>query len=154
MKLYEEYFQEKDNNERPHLLKRPSAFVGQQVMLTGLQAHMYKKHPLPGKWQTMQGAFVAAQVILLALQIYNLYLTKAARACKGNKFKLACMNEYKIKGMEKTISVLKSSLSKCKNTDKPDECKNKINKKIDQLEKRKDRLQKDIKYWKSPRFFS
>lgn len=88
----------------------------------------------------MYGGLLAVNAIALSVSTYKLYLGKAAKACrstKGYHAKEACFTKYKLAGMQKQISVLKSGMSKCNKDKNPEKCRSKIQAKIDKLKNTK-----------------
>ena len=80
----------------------------------------------------MSGTALAAMAAIVSYKIYQSFLSKAARSCKGQKgiAKKQCMIQYKKQGKQKQIEGLKKMLTDCSRTDNPNKCREKINSKI------------------------
>lgn len=85
-------------------------------------------------------AFVAATTIA-AHKIYKYYLSKAARACKGEKLltswrKEECIAKYEIIALQKEIESVKSRINGCNKVKHPDMCKIRLNNYIKKKQKK------------------
>ena len=80
-------------------------------------------------------AAVTAAAIFAGNKIYKNYLSKAARACKGQGAeKAACMQNYRNQGIKAKIAAVNSGAAKCANTKNPEKCKAAIAKKVSALQ--------------------
>jgi len=72
-------------------------------------------------------------LLMTAYRLYKDYLTRAARACANldPKEKRLCMLRFKIDGKRRQLAALRSLLTKCRQTRKPDECVDKLRQKIE-----------------------
>lgn len=75
---------------------------------------------------------IAAAAALASYKVYKRFFSQAAKACKGKSGseKTACMNAYKVKGLNASKSELRRGLSKCAKTKDPGKCKAAIQKKV------------------------
>lgn len=75
---------------------------------------------------------IAAAAALASYKVYKRFFSQAAKACSGKSGseKTACMNTYKVKGLNAAKTALRSSMGKCAKTKNPDQCKASIQKKI------------------------
>jgi hypothetical protein len=75
----------------------------------------------------------AAAALTAGVMAYRKYFSKAAQACKGAADKNACMAQHKIKAKQAQVSALNAGKAKCAKTNKPEQCKIKIDGKINTL---------------------
>jgi len=75
----------------------------------------------------------------ISYKVYKQYLTKAAKACKGNRGieKEVCMIKHKKKATQKKIEVLKKAVKDCEKTNNVGKCKKKVQ---DQINREKKKL--------------
>lgn len=87
----------------------------------------------------------AAVIIYAAYQIYKRFLSKAAKACKGqsDNEKTLCMYQYKIKALEAARNELTKGLSKCKDDKCQSMVKSKITAHVSKIKKYKLKLRED-----------
>jgi hypothetical protein len=82
----------------------------------------------------MVGAAVAAAAALTAgVMAYRRFFSKAAKACKTSPDRAQCLAQYKMKAKQAQISALNAGKAKCAKTSKPEQCKAKIDGKINTL---------------------
>ena len=95
-----------------------------------------KAGAITGAAGALAATAIAALVITVAYKAYKKYLSKAARACSGQKGvqKTSCMNKYKRDAKKKQISDLKMGIAGCVKTKYPEKCKAKIVKKMQKLQ--------------------
>lgn len=110
--------------------------------LVGKAKEFAGKHPTAVVSVSM--ALVVAAAIAASIKLYKQFISKAEKACKDKKGqeKADCMKNYKIKGKEKQIKNLKKAMTFCKETKKPDSCKKRLEKKIDEITKQINKLKK------------
>jgi hypothetical protein len=76
---------------------------------------------------------MAALVSLVATKLYKSYISKAARACKGqasSELKKACMRKYAINGLEMKVRALQNGIKACDSAKNPGKCRDSVNSKI------------------------
>lgn len=143
MKLLEQYLKyiheeddpDFDESKPPKLRHRPGFLVGSN--LGSAAASLAISQTKPVKAAGLSGlakVMMIPNLIIAGLAIYHFYLSKAAKACKGETHKVLCINKYKVKGMEQAIQELKKNIKKCKETENPEQCKRAILRKIYELE--------------------
>jgi len=82
----------------------------------------------------MVGAAVAAAAALTAgVMAYRKFFSKAAQACKSAPDKKACMAQYKMKAKQAQIAAINAGKAKCAKSRKPEQCKAKIDAKINAI---------------------
>lgn len=153
LEQYLEYINEGEKQERARILKRPLSFIAvPAIQSIGIGSTLkYGKNSTTFK--IIGGLALAVNLISLSDMTYELYLSKGAKACSGNKFKMACIMEYKAKATEAQIAVLTKSKSKCKKTDNPKACERKIDKKINELNRKIRIYNQNSKYYRSSGHF-
>jgi len=116
LKLYLEFLQ--DNN------KNKSLNEGASAVLAAISP-----------W--MSGLMAATMILRYGSGFLNDYMTKAGRACNHlvGASKNLCTIDYKIRGLEMQKNTLKSKQSLCSKSRKPDECRDKVQRKIDILDR-------------------
>lgn len=74
----------------------------------------------------------APHLIKLGKFAYNKIFSKAQKACTGmpEADKNMCLRKFKLQAFTNQLRTLRSSISKCKDTKDPNECKDKLNVKI------------------------
>ena len=74
----------------------------------------------------------APHLIKLGKFAYNKIFSKAHKACTGmpEADKNMCLRKFKLQAFTNQLRTLRSSLSKCRDTKDPNECKDKLNVKI------------------------
>ena len=80
---------------------------------------------------------VATLVILVSYKLYKTYLSKAAKACKGqatSELKKICLKKYKIEALKSQIKELTTGKSACKETKNPAKCAAKVDSKIHSIQ--------------------
>ena len=102
---------------------------GKGVMST--VAQWTKDHPDASKG--IGAGILAAIATYAAYKIYKRFLSKAARACKGDADKSACMAKFKDQAKQAQIKELKKGVSACSKSSDPGKCKTVINNKIAKL---------------------
>ena len=107
------------------------------VVKQGNTDELFKQHyekalSALNKGVPIAGAVLVALTLLAARKAYKGYLTKAARACKGKGGieKNECIRQFKVKGLEQEIAILRSSISSCKSVKNPAKCEAKIEKRV------------------------
>jgi len=147
-----DYINEEKKQERARILKRPSTIIASPIIQGAMTAKLLslKGTKTSTTFKIMGGIALALHLFNLSTMTYQFYLSKAAKACKGDKFKLACIDEYKARATEAQIAVLTKNKSKCKKTDNPRACERVIDKKITELKQRVRALKRDAKYFRSP----
>lgn len=75
------------------------------------------------------GALIGT-ILYSSVKLYKSFLSKAARSCKGAPDKKECIKRYKEQGMVKQIKKIQGNMSKCKKTNNPEKCKEKLEKHI------------------------
>jgi len=88
----------------------------------------YVKHMGP-----LGTAFDIMFVFELGHMAYKRFFTKAAKACKGVPDRSMCIRRYKIGAKGAQIKVLQSKIGMCSKDKKPDKCKFRVKRKIDNL---------------------
>jgi len=89
-----------------------------------------------GKIAGMSPAYLALMtaphLIKLGKFAYNKIFSKAQKACTGmpEADKNMCLRKFKLQAFTNQLRTLRSSLSKCRDTKDPNECKDKLNVKI------------------------
>jgi len=78
-------------------------------------------------------AIVVAAIITASIVLYKKYMSKAARACRGNEDKSRCIIQYKMKAYSEQIKKLKKDAAICKKSKNPAKCSNKIKNKINSI---------------------
>lgn len=83
---------------------------------------------------TPVAAFVMASLILLvARKVYKAYLTKAAKACKGQattQLKNECIRRFKINAIKEEVKQLEINKKACDSTKNPERCRSKVDSRI------------------------
>ena len=82
----------------------------------------------------------ASIIVFAAAKLYQNYLSKAAKACKGRPDKVDCMKQYKDKALNMRIEKLRSGISVCNKAKNPDACKQSLQKRIAKLQTKVDRV--------------
>lgn len=89
-----------------------------------------------GKVAGMSPAYLALMtaphLIKLGRFAFNKIFSKADKACSGmpQADKNMCLRKFKLQAYTNQLGTLRSSMSKCKDTKEPNECKDKINEKV------------------------
>lgn len=80
-------------------------------------------------------ATLAAVFLFLAIKVLKSKLSAAQRACKNlpSDKKKDCIRKFKVDAIKNQISILQKGLTACSNSKDPDKCKRTIQKKIDKL---------------------
>jgi hypothetical protein len=143
-----------DKEDKVPLLKRPKAVtiatgVHAGIVSGGLGYLMFKVPGVGTLGKIALSLAIASQVMHFANVVYKLHYSKAAKLCKDNKYKLACMEEYYIKAINEKIKVLKAGIPKCKYGKDPKGCVNELERQIDRLESIVLDKQSNIHYLKS-----
>ena len=146
---YLEYINEDKKIERARILKRPASFIASPALQVAAIGYTLRHGKNSTTFKIIGGMALAMNLISLSTMIYQSYFSKAAKACKGDKFKMACIMEYKAKATEAQIAVLTKSKSKCKNTDNPKACERKIDQKIIELKRKVRGFNANSKYYRS-----
>jgi hypothetical protein len=76
----------------------------------------------------------AAMIAFAAAKLYQQYLSKAAKACKGRPDKVACMKGYKTKALGMRIQKLRSGMSTCNKAKNSENCKKSLQAKITKIQ--------------------
>jgi len=88
------------------------------------------------------GGAAATIIAFAANKIYQNFLSKAAKVCKGKPEKAACMRSYKNKALTMKIAKLRSGMSTCNKAKNADACKKSLQKKIGKLQSKVDNIKK------------
>jgi hypothetical protein len=107
---------------------------------TKLAVDTANKGPLGKIAVGMSAGAAAALIAFAALKIYQNYLSKNARACKGKPDKTACMKNLKDKAMRMRIQKLRSGLGSCGKAKNPENCKKSLQSKITKLQSKLDKI--------------
>lgn len=89
-----------------------------------------------GKIAGMSPAYLALMTAPHLLKLgkfaYNKIFSKAQKACSGmpQADKSMCLRKFKLQAYTNQLRTLRSSMSKCKDTKNPNDCKDKMNTKI------------------------
>lgn len=80
------------------------------------------------------GAAVGAAAALTAgIMAYRRFFSKAAQSCKTAPDRKTCLAQYKMKAKQAQIAAINSGKAKCAKTNKPEQCRAKIDAKISGL---------------------
>ena len=80
----------------------------------------------------MMALMTVPHLIKLGKFAYNKIFSKAQKACAGmpSADKNMCLRKFKLQAFTNQLRTLRSSMSKCKDTKDPNDCKDKLNGKI------------------------
>ena len=79
------------------------------------------------------GGVLAALAVYASYKIYQKFFSKAAKACKGDADKKACMSKFKAQALGMQIKEVQKGLSLCSKSKDAAKCKTVINNKIAKL---------------------
>jgi hypothetical protein len=149
--IYLEYINEGKKQERAGFFKRPIAPIIGGGIGTAKTIGVLKMPEISGSkgLKRLVAGLVAINIINLSTVIYQSYLSKASKACKGDKFKMACMMEYKYIATQKQIAELIKNKNKCKSSDNPKKCAQIIDDKIQLLKWKANNFKQSAKYYRS-----
>ena len=82
----------------------------------------------------------AAMIAFAAAKLYQQYLSKAAKACKGRPDKVACMKGFKQKALSIRIDKLRSGMGQCNKAKNSENCKKSLQAKITKVQKKIDSI--------------
>lgn len=82
----------------------------------------------------------AAMIAFAAAKLYQQYLSKAAKACKGRPDKSACMKGFKTKALSIRIGKLRSGMSACNKAKNSENCKKSLQAKITKVQSKIDKI--------------
>jgi hypothetical protein len=93
-----------------------------------------KKNPK----SVLAGIAVASGIITAGIMIYKKYLSAGARSCKGKEGadKQKCIVQFRINAYKAEISIIRSSESKCSQSNDPMTCRKKLDDRIKSLQSR------------------
>jgi len=85
-----------------------------------------------GMSPTYLALMTAPHLIKLGKFAFNKIFSKAQKACAGmpQADKNMCLRKFKLQAFTNQLRTLRSSMSKCKDTKDPNDCKDKLNTKI------------------------
>lgn len=118
--------------------------------ITAWQKQIEKADPKKIGKAALKGSLLAAGLVGLSIatiQIYDKFLSAAARSCRGAKSwkdKKICILRHKIAGCETVINKLKQELPNCNKHVNPEKCTHSINSKIWNWTRRRDSYEKKI----------
>ena len=82
----------------------------------------------------------AAMIAFAAAKLYQQYLSKAAKACKGRPDKVACMKGFKNKALSIRMDKLRSGMGQCGKAKNSENCKKSLQAKITKVQKKIDSI--------------
>jgi len=93
------------------------------------------KHAMKGALSTGSGKAIAATAIgalasALAFKAYRSFLSKGARACRGQADKAGCMARFRQQARAAKVQALQSTMGKCAKSSNPTLCRQKIQAKV------------------------
>lgn len=97
--------------------------------LSSIRDRITSVNPTHMKWAT--GGLAASVAAYIAYKVYQRYISKVGRQCKGDK---ECIKKVKIMALNKQMDELKKGLSGCSKTLNSDKCSNSLQKKIVKLQ--------------------
>jgi len=88
----------------------------------------------------MTAGAAAAMIAFAAAKLYQQYLSKAAKVCKGRPDKVACMKGFKQKALKIRVQKLRSGISTCGKSKNQSNCQKSLQSKITKLQMKLDKI--------------
>jgi hypothetical protein len=111
----------------------------------------FKKERFTEKPPISKTSKIASATIIISFLLYQSYifykyhLSASGKACNkySGSYREICILRYKITALKQQKNYLKSNMSKCNKSDDPQKCKIKINKKIQDIDAKINKLKKE-----------